>query len=66
MDPLEPRDVACRRAKELEMSKVEATEPEGVHRPKGGEALEDDVEGHSHKTKAIPEDDVEGHSHKTR
>ena len=48
------------------MSKIEATEPEGVHRPKSGEALEDDVEVHSHKTKAVPEDDVEGHSHKTR
>jgi hypothetical protein len=64
------------------MSKVRTTEPEGIHRPRGGEAAEEeDVEGHGHKARAVEdepiegvhrprdgeaEEDVEGHGHKAR
>ena len=49
------------------MSKVRTTEPEGIRRPRGGEAVEDeDVEGHGHKAKAVEDEDVEGHGHKAK
>jgi hypothetical protein len=48
------------------MSKDGSPEPEGIHRPRGGEAAEPDVEGHGHKVKAVEDEDVEGHGHKVK
>jgi hypothetical protein len=48
------------------MSNVGSPETEGIHRPRGGEAAEPDVEGHGHKVKAVEDEDVEGHGHKVK